>query len=204
MIGAWQAATMNAIVAPYIGWRGLVRSAIVLPTIVPIPNAVTMIAQLEAPSSSRSAITGPEGEHAGQREQVVGGERRHERPHPAPRADLGDAALEVGAGSGSARARAARASTRSRGEEGGADTNVPASSAMAMPGPATTISTPAERRAEHHPDVLGDAHERVRLLEVLAAGDVGDQAARGGPEAGLERAVERDEDDDVPELGACR
>ena len=50
---------MNATVAANIGWRGLVRRATVLPTNVPIPKLVTIAAQLDAPCSSRSAITGP-------------------------------------------------------------------------------------------------------------------------------------------------
>ena len=45
--------------AAYIGCRGFVRSANTLPVIVPIPKQVEIAAQLEAPESSRSAITGP-------------------------------------------------------------------------------------------------------------------------------------------------
>ena len=59
MISGWQAANMNAIVAPNIGWRGRVRSTSTLPAIVPMPNAVVIAAQLDAPESSVSAITGP-------------------------------------------------------------------------------------------------------------------------------------------------
>src|SRR3954447_21335586 len=59
MIGDWQAAIMNATVAPYIGWRGFARRTKTLPAIVPRPNAIEITAQLEAPFRSLLAITGP-------------------------------------------------------------------------------------------------------------------------------------------------
>ena len=52
------------------------RSDSTLPRIVPIPKQVVIAAQLEAPLSSVSAITGPSASTHGQREQVVGGEAR--------------------------------------------------------------------------------------------------------------------------------
>ncbi len=58
MIG-WQAAARKQIVQTSIGRSTRRRSATIAPRIVPAPKQVTITAQLPAPPSSRSAITGP-------------------------------------------------------------------------------------------------------------------------------------------------
>ena len=118
-------------------------------------------------------------------------------------ADLGDPALEVGEEVllGGGRALVPHAQ---RGEEGGADHERAGVEGDRRARAGDRDQHAGERRAEHHPEVLGDAHQRVRLLQVLAARDLRDEPAGGGPEARVERAVERDEHDDVPQLGRCR
>ena len=79
-----------------------------------------------------------------------------------------------------------------------------ASTPIAAPGTDRDHEQPAERRTEHRPDVLREAHQRVRLLQVLGPGDLRDEAARGRPEERLEGPVDGDERDQHPQLGGAR
>ena len=65
MIAACSEATTSPIAATRIGRRAGRRSATTLPAMVPIPKQATIVAQLEEPSSSRSASAGPSTNTAG-------------------------------------------------------------------------------------------------------------------------------------------
>ena len=60
------------------------------------------------------------------------------------------------------------------------------------------------RRADDVAGVLGEADERVGLLELVRRHERGGEAAGRRAEEGLERAVGGAEDQQVPELGAAR
>jgi hypothetical protein len=135
---------------------------------------------------------------------VVGGERGHEAQHPLAPAHLGDPALqlapEVRVVAGRVR-RALRLAQRDQErrtdqERGRVDRHRGA-------GAEDHDQRARHCRAEHVAGVLRQPDQRVRLLQLGGRHQRGGEAARGRAEERLERAVERRQRDQVPELGAA-
>ena len=133
---------MNATVAPNIGCRGRVRSTSTLPRIVPMPKAVLIAAQLAAPDSSVSAITGPSASTQGSASRwyaVNAGMNVHIHRRfatsamPPFRSRQKWCSLACG--------RSWRTWSRSR--NAALTANVAASMAIAVPGPSSAIRMPA-------------------------------------------------------------
>ena len=180
------------------GLPGRHRSAIALPTTPPPAPSVRISPQAPAPAEFPLGDEWPEHGESRARE-VAEREADEVRPEPRPAGHFAPALHEIGEealslGAFGRRPRAQQDQKDCTGDEaGGVDRERPARAD-------SDDEQPCHRRAENERRALGQADQRVRLLQATSAGDLGDQSRRGGAEERGGAAHDRRRDHEHPEL----